>query len=132
MSEQNWEIIDTKILKEMRQEISSLKEEISNFKSVVSEINKRNEEIKVYLESNRVLYSKAIKDNYSLLEQVQNILSENRQLYMKAFKDENIKLQKLEKITEDKISPDNILRKANLKWRSTSTVPSLRNTVMKY
>jgi len=127
-SEQSWEIIDSKVLNEMRTELSSLRAELCNFKEVASNIKKTNQEIKVYLESNRVLYSKAIKDNYTLLENVQRILEENRKLYMNAFKQEDEKLDKLGKIA----SPDNLLREANMKWRNNATLPSLRNTVMKF
>ena len=125
MSDQNWEIIDSKILNEMRTELSSLRAELTNFKGVTSNIKKTNEEIKVYLESNLVLYSKAIKDNYTLLQNVQRILEENRKLYMNAFKQEEEKLDKL-------ASPDNLLREANIKWRNNTTLPSLRNTFMKF
>lgn len=125
---ESWEIIDSKVLNEMRTELSSLRTELINFKEVVSDIKKRNNEIKVYLESNRVLYSKAIKDNYTLLENVQHILEENRKLYMNAFEQEKEKLDQLGKIA----SPDKLLREANMKWRNNSTLPSIRNTVMKF
>lgn len=105
-SDQSWEIVDSKVLNDMKSEIHALRTELNNFKDLTTEIKKTNQEIKVYLESNRILYSKAIKNNYALLENVKNILEENRKLYMNAFKQEKEKLDKLEK----KSSIYNILR----------------------
>lgn len=127
-NEQSWEIIDSKILNDhIHSELRSLKAEINNFKEVIYDIKKTNQEIKVYLERNRDLYSKAIKDNYILLEKVQCILEDNRKLYMNAFKQEKEQINKLGEIA----SPENLLREANIKWRKNSTLPSLVNTVMK-
>ena len=127
-NEQSWEIIDSKILNDhIHSELRSLKAEINNFKEVIYDIKKTNQEIKVYLEKNRDLYSKALKDNYILLEKVQCILEDNRKLYMNAFKQEKEQINKLGEIA----SPENLLREANIKWRKNSTLPSLVNTVMK-
>lgn len=127
-NEQSWEIIDSKIFNDhIYSELRSLKAEINNFKEVINDIKKTNQDIKVYLERNRDLYSKALKDNYILLEKVQCILEDNRKLYMNAFKQEKEQINKLGEIA----SPENLLREANIKWRKNSTLPSLVNTVMK-
>ena len=116
----NWDIIDTNIIKEFRNEIKELK-------LFIYKIEKRNDEIMHYLESNRKLYSKMIKDNFELTNIVKQLLEENRKLYMGEFKKEDKKLSKLEKITEkhDSVS---LIREANKQWRKNST-PSILNTL---
>lgn len=130
MSE-NWDIVDSKVLTEIKTELADLKRELKQFNDTIKVVNKTNTEIKVYLESNRLLYSKAIKDNYELMTTVKGMLEENRKLYMKAFEKEGERLNKIEKLAAESGSVDTIIRNANKKWRGVATVPSLRHTVLK-
>jgi hypothetical protein len=89
----NWEIIDSNVITKFQDEINELKNQLQ---TSIEDIKKSNSEIMIYLETNRKLYSKMIKDNFELTNKIEKLLKENRILYLKAFEKEDQKLSSIE------------------------------------
>ena len=89
----NWEIIDSNVITKFQDEINELKNQLQ---TSIEDIKKSNSEIMIYLETNRKLYSKMIKDNFELTNKIEKLLKENRILYLKAFEKEDQKLSLIE------------------------------------